>query len=109
MGKTLLKNKESFLQRMRQAIVSGDSKMALKATESFAKLLAREGITPEERPILEASLAELRALAQASERGAQRAMEQIGAIIQAARSLQTYDESGRKTVTDTGETRPRRY
>ena len=70
---------------------------------------ARQGVAPEAREMLEPALAELRDLAQAALQGAQQAAEQVRAIVQAARSLQTYDSRGRRHVTTTQANLPQRF
>jgi hypothetical protein len=71
--------------------------------------MARRGLGVEERAQAETSLSEIRDLAQASERGARQAIEQIRAIVEAARSLQTYDSAGRRHATSTTAPAPHRF
>ena len=54
-------------------------------------------------------MADLRTLAQASLKGAQQAAEQVRAIVQAARSLQTYDSLGQRHVNETRANAPQRF
>lgn len=52
---------------------------------------------------------QIRSLAEASLAGARQAAEEVRAIIRAARSLQTYDEVGRRNVTAVVATAPQRF
>lgn len=95
--------------QIRAALLSGDPHAALIRIEDLVRTAARQGVDAGTRATLEPALAELRDLAQASLSGAQQAAEQVRAIIQAARSLQTYDSQGRKTVTATRAASPQRF
>lgn len=95
--------------QIRAALLAGDAPMALDAIDALARTAARKGIDAPTREALEPGLADLRALAEASLRGAQQAAEQVRAIVQAARSLQTYDSLGRRTVSETRANAPQRF
>lgn len=97
------------MDRIRAALLAGDAPTALEAIDGFARTAARKGIDAPTRDALEPALADLRGLAEASMRGAQQAAEQVRAIVQAARSLQTYDSLGRRTVSETRANAPQRF
>lgn len=97
------------MARIRTALILGDAPGALAAIDELTRVAARSGLDEAARDRLEPGLAELRALAQASLTGAQQAADQIRAIVQAARSLQTYDSLGRRTVMPTRAVAPQRF
>ncbi|WP_168217440.1 hypothetical protein [Paracoccus liaowanqingii] len=97
------------MAQIRAALISGDAQAALAAIDDLMRVAARAGLDEEARDRLEPALAELRALAQASLTGAQQAADQIRAIVQAARSLQTYDSLGRRNIMPTRATAPQRF
>lgn len=82
------------LGRAKTEIISGNPQKALEEIENFTDILAGSTLTNNERDGLELCMAELRQLTEAAQSGTQRAVEQIRAIIDAARSLQTYDSGG---------------
>jgi len=92
---------ERRVARVRAALIAGEPGDALAAIEDLTRTAARRGLDEAARAALEPALEELRALAQASLRGARQGAEQVRAIVQAARSLQTYDCQGRRTVSET--------
>ncbi|MBM3606323.1 MAG: hypothetical protein FJX25_16850 [Alphaproteobacteria bacterium] len=85
--------------QIKVALLCGDPHAALARIDDLMQRAARRGIDPETRDGLEPLMEELRELAQASLHGARQAAEQVRAIVQAARSLQTYDSQGRRHVT----------
>ncbi|RJE81929.1 hypothetical protein [Paracoccus onubensis] len=98
------------LKTARAAIVRGDAEGALKEIERFAAVA--EQSPPEDDDIREQvriALKDLQNLAQAAMEGAKSASEQIREIVQSARTLQTYDDSGRRCVTRTVARMPRRF
>ncbi len=98
------------LKAARAAVVRGDAAVALEEIERFA--VAAEQAPPEDGDIreqIQAALTELQNLAQAAMEGAKSASEQIREIVQSARTLQTYDDSGRRCVTSTVARMPRRF
>jgi len=95
--------------QIRAALIAGDARAALKAIDALLQAAARTGIDDTARIRLEPELAELRVLALASLAGAQQAAEQVRAIVQAARSLQTYDSHGQRNVTQTQAHAPQRF
>lgn len=97
------------MARIRAALMDGDSLSALTAIEDLTRAAARTGLDAATRDRLEPALSELRALAQASLTGAQQAAEQVRAIVQAARSLQTYDSHGQRNVNETRANAPQRF
>lgn len=99
----------SRLAAAKSAVIAGKSDTALTIIEEFSDLALRNGISAAERPILEARLAEIRLLSEASLRGAQMAIAEVQMIVTAARSLQTYDDSGRLQVATTVAPSPRRF
>ncbi|MBU3029200.1 hypothetical protein [Paracoccus marinaquae] len=97
------------LAAAKSAVIAGQVDRALALIGDFADLATRTGIPAAERARFEARLAELRVLAEASQQGAQRALEDVRAIIQAARSLQTYDDNGRRQTAVTAAPPPHRF
>lgn len=95
--------------QIRAALLAGDPQAALARIEDLVRTATRHGIDAGTRQALDPALSELRDLAQASLAGAQQAADQVRAIIQAARSLQTYDALGRRTVTATRAASPQRF
>lgn len=95
--------------QVRAALVGGDPQGALLAIDALVAAASRRGIDAATRDSLEPALEELRVLARASLTGAQQAAEQVRAILQAARSLQTYDSLGRRMVTATQADAPQRF
>ena len=103
--------KSRFLRKLtdlKSAVIAADPVAATACLEDLAHM-ARRGLGVEERAQAETSLSEIRDLAQASERGARQAIEQIRAIVEAARSLQTYDSAGRRHATSTTARAPHRF
>ncbi|MBC9246186.1 hypothetical protein H4P12_05545 [Paracoccus sp. 11-3] len=98
-----------MLAAAKSSVIAGDAEQSLKAIDDFSNHIARVGVMPEDREVLERKLHELRQLAEASARGARQAVEQVAAIMQAARSLQTYDEAGRKQSTATAAPAAQRF
>lgn len=98
-----------LLAAAKASVISSDAGQTLKAIDDFSSHIARCGVVPEDREAIEKKLIELRQLAEASARGAKHAIEQVAAIMQAARSLQTYDESGRKQSTETAAPAAQRF
>lgn len=97
------------LRAAKKALIAGESAKALQIIDDFFTLLSRVRISAEDRPAIEARVVELRALAEASMRGARQAFEEMQAIVQAARSLQTYDNQGRRHVASTSAPPPHRF
>ena len=83
---------------LKRAVIAADPGAATTCLDRLFRI-ARRGLDAEERALAEGHLSEIRDLAQASERGARRAIEHIRAIIEAARSLQAYDSEGRRYAT----------
>ncbi len=97
------------LNAARAAIVAGDSDQALACLERFAAAADRSPPEPDRRPALQARINELHRLALAAQTGARMAMDQVAAIVESARSLQTYDRLGARNVAMTTAPLPRRY
>ncbi|WP_022707080.1 MULTISPECIES: hypothetical protein [Paracoccus] len=97
------------LAAIRAAILSGNAPAALRAIEEFGRLAARQGLSEADRAAIEPQVMQIRSLAEASLAGARQAAEEVRAIIRAARSLQTYDEVGRRNVTAVVATAPQRF
>ncbi|MCF3974238.1 hypothetical protein [Paracoccus salsus] len=97
------------LAAVRSAVIAGDPQKALARIEDFAEYARRIGIASQDRPRIDAALAELHVLAEASLRGAKQAADDVQAIIQAARTLQTYDNEGRRRVSATSAPAPQRF
>ncbi len=97
------------LAQIRSALMAGNAQAALAGLDELTRIAARKGIDAPTRDLLEPALADLRALAQASLKGAQQAAEQVRDIVQAARSLQTYDSLGQRHVNETRANAPQRF
>ncbi|WCR11361.1 hypothetical protein JHW45_02865 [Paracoccus stylophorae] len=97
------------LAQIRSALILADPDKALRCLEKFVLSVQADGISAADRTRLEAELAELRVLADASLRGARQAFEEVQAIMQAARTLQTYDRAGRRHASSTAANSPRRF
>lgn len=97
------------LATTKAAIMAGRAEDAVAGLDRLVTLLRRNPPGPERRASLEAKLTELRGLAEAALTGARSAAEQIQALVQAARSLETYDRRGQRKIADTATAQPRRY
>lgn len=97
------------LAAAKAAIIAGDPDRATSAITDFAALARRKGIPAADRALLESRIAEMRDLAEISLRGARQAIEEVRAIVEAARSLQTYDDSGRRHSASTAAPAPHRF
>lgn len=97
------------LSAAKSAVIVGDPDKALTCIEDFVAQARRKGVPAADRPRLEARIAELRTLAEASLRGARQAIDEVQAIVAAARSLQTYDDAGRRQVATTSAPAPHRF
>lgn len=97
------------LSSARAAIVAGDMELALDRIEHFSA--AAEKTSPDEatKDQLRSGVAELQILAEASLRGTKSAVDQIREIIQTARTLQTYDDTGQRHITSTVANMPHRF
>lgn len=98
-----------MLDAVQQAIISGDAALALTRIEALARRFERDRIEPEAKDRIEQALLHLRRLAEDSARGTQRAIDQIRDILQNARTLQTYDQAGRRHQTPTNAAMPQRF
>lgn len=87
------------LESLKQAVMTANPDLALLRMEEVASLIRRNDLSPDAKADCTARLDEVRALAEASGKGAARAIEQVRAILEAARNLQAYDESGRRIST----------
>ena len=99
----------TLLEAIQNALISGDAALALTRIDALARRLERDRIVPESRPEMEAFMLHLRRLAEDSARGTQRAIDQIRDILATARTLQTYDSTGRRRQTATSAEMPQRF
>ena len=97
------------LAQIRSALILADPDKALGYLRKFMLSVQADGVSAADRPRLEAELTELRVLADASLRGARQAFEAVQTIMQAARTLQTYDRAGRRHASSTAANSPRRF
>lgn len=97
------------LARAREHLLQGRAAAALDQVEAFLTRVERDRIAAPDRPAIERQLADLRVMAQAAMAGTESAMRQIEEIVQAARSLRTYDSDGRRHIAQTGAELPRRF
>jgi hypothetical protein len=100
---------KAMLDGIQQAIISGDAALALARIEALAKRFERDRLDPEAKPQIEQTLLHLRRLAEDSARGTQRAIDQIRDILQNARTLQTYDQRGRRQQVPTNAAMAQRF
>lgn len=97
------------LAAARQAIIAANAPLALEHLEKFASLASQNPLDPKTREAVQNRLAELRSLADAALEGAKSAVTQVQAIVESARSLQTYDDLGQRKVTSVVAPAPRRF
>lgn len=97
------------IRTTKASIMSGQAEKAAKDVEHLMHLLRKHPPAPEDIDRLEATMAELRCLAEAALEGARAAAEQMHALLQGARLLETYDNLGQRKVTDTAAPQTRRY
>lgn len=97
------------MKAAKAAIMAGKAQDALIETERLLALVAQQPPEPKQAERLEMRLAELRGLAEAALTGAQSAADQMQAILQAARALETYDSRGQRKIADTATTKPHRF
>lgn len=97
------------LKRAREAVAAGDSACALEFIEKFLSMAEGVDLDDAVRKQLQKQVEELHQLALAAQEGARLAMDQVRTIVEAARSLQTYDNIGTRKVTVTVAPVPRRY
>lgn len=97
------------LEDAKAAIMRANPSDATVHIEKIVEDLEREGLLPAQRERLEPRLAELRELAVAALSGAKQAIDHVQAVLEAARSLQTYDSDGRRHVAPVTDREPRRF
>lgn len=100
---------EKLVAAVKKPLLAGDAEAAAAALDTMLGQLGNAVPDAEGRAALEAGLAELRALAAAMQQGAQEAINEVRAAIQAAQSLQTYDRTGRRLTAPVRAPLPRRY
>lgn len=100
---------DARLAAAKAALIAGNPAEALRSIEDFVAIANRRGLSAVDRPGLEARIAELRNLAEASLLGARQASDDIQAIIAAAGSLQTYDGQGARHHASTIAPAPHRF
>lgn len=88
----------ALVDKTRQALVEGRSEQALACLANMTAALEHDGIAPDSVACLESELGELRTLATAVLAGQQQAVDYLRAAFDSARSLQTYDRTGRRQV-----------
>lgn len=96
------------LKQAREAVIAGDAARAMAAIEKLSKA-GEMRVDDAARPNLQRQVEELHQLALAAQKGARMAIDQVRAIVEAARSLQTYDSVGARRVAITVAPVPRRY
>lgn len=95
--------------KTKASIMAGKPDLATRDIDTLVALLKKHPPSQDERDHVEERLAELRSIAEAALTGARSAAEQVQAIIQAARSLQTYDNRGQLNIAAVTSARPRRF
>jgi hypothetical protein len=97
------------LSELKSAIVGAQASQALILAGELEEKLAAHGVAPEDLPRLDRRLHEIRNLAEASGRGALRAIEDVRAILKASKSIQTYDRHGQRRDDPIQDAPPRRF
>ncbi|TRW96062.1 hypothetical protein FNJ84_14575 [Paracoccus sp. M683] len=97
------------LKIARDSIMTGRISDAARDVDKLLSLIQRVELDSARRQRLETRLKDLRELAEAALNGARGAAEQLQAIIQSARSLETYDSHGQRKISDTATAQPRRF
>lgn len=105
MTDTIMRN----LEEAKAAIMRADPVAASVNIDNIKEILDEKGLSAAQREHLEPRLAELRELAAAAFFGAKQAFDHVQAIIEAARSLQTYDRNGQRHVAAVMDQEPRRF
>lgn len=90
-------------------IMAGRPQEALDGIERLLTIIEHTQPDTAATERLQACIAELRELAEAALTGARSAADQIQEIIKVARSLETYDQRGKRRIADTAAAQPRRY
>lgn len=103
------KNARALMEKTRRALIDGRSELAFRCLSDMITALESEGIAPDSLADLESELAELRNLAAAVLSGQRQAVDFLRAAVEAARSLQTYDRTGRRQVTPITDHPARRF
>lgn len=97
------------LTTARAAIIAGNAPLALESLDRFNQAAAQTPPDAATRVMLQSRIAEMRDLAEAAQRGSKLAIDQVRAIVEAARSLQTYDDAGQRHVSSIVAHEPRRF
>lgn len=100
---------KALLEGIGQAIIAGDASAALAQIDLLARRIERDGLDMAAKAQIDQALRRLHRLAEDSARGTQRAVDQIRDILKNARSLQTYDQAGRRCNTPTAAAMPQRF
>lgn len=105
MSKKLFK----MLAKVHDAVIAGDSQLALTKIEDFVGIAEKAALDDETKEALKVKISELHRLAEASMQGARSASDKIIEIIEAARYFQAYDETGSRHETSIVANMPRRF
>lgn len=105
MSKKLFK----ILTKAHDAVMAGDSQLALTKIEDFASAAQKTSLDEDTKEVLKAKINDLLRLAEASMQGAKSASDKIVEIIEAARYFQAYDEIGNRRETSIVANMPRRF
>lgn len=100
---------QRHLAAARAALIAGKAPAALESIDRFMNAARKTPPTREQGSKLETQISELRMLADAGLEGAKSAAGQLRAIVETARSLQTYDDAGQRNVKTVVAPLPRRY
>lgn len=98
-----------ILAKANDAVMAGNSQLALAKINDFAVALAKVNLDDDSKEALRDKVNELLRLAEASMRGAKSASDKIIEIIEAARTFQAYDEVGKRQETSIVANLPRRF
>lgn len=99
----------TLMGKTRQALVEGRSEQALGCLADMTATLEHDGIAPDSVAELESELGKLRTLATAVLAGQQQAVDYLRAAFDSARSLQTYDRTGRRQVSSVADQPAKRF
>lgn len=97
------------LDGIKQAVLDADPATAISRIDDLAAILRRGEVPAEGKARCAALLGEVHGLAEASAKGTARAIEQVRAILEAARNLQAYDENGRRVSAPVSAPAPQRF
>lgn len=97
------------VKNLKAALLAAESDRYAALADQLQAVLTRHGVPADDESLLRAQMEELRNLAEMATIGTERAVQQINNALAYARSLQTYDSAGRRTVTPVLQPPPQRF